>query len=87
MHWKALLSAISDIWKKISLKTIFMTLILLKNEVNHKNFEISVKKMSKIWYFEKKFYFQTAINRSLRYFRYEKNLARDHIHDAHSVEK
>lgn len=50
-------------WKKISKEIISMTPIVLENEVNHRNFEISVKKLPK---YAGKFYFQTALSERVR---------------------
>ena len=86
--------------KKISQQTISMTLILFEHEVNHENLEIAIKKWPKMA-FLKNLYFQTALSERVRPvfyflfahwnpltlpdFRYEKNLERDQIHDAHFV--
>ena len=87
--------------KKISQQTISMTLILFEHEVNHENLEIAIKKKWPRMEFLKNLYFQTALSERVRPvfyflfahwnpltlpdFRYEKNLERDQIHDAHFI--
>ena len=51
------------LWKKISQEIIFMTRIVLENDVNHERFKISVKKKCPEYgIFKKYLYFQTVLS-------------------------